>query len=120
MFKSLTFLKRRPGMTLEEFRQYYEERHAPLGVAVMPQARRYFRRYVAPIAYPTTGDASEPEFDVVTEVWCDDRESYDALLAHISKPEIMDLIVEDEEKLFDRSKTRLLYVEEFESTVNKD
>lgn len=117
MFKTMTLLKRRPGMSLEEFRRYYEENHAPLGLSLMPQARRYMRRYVVPVAYPTTGKSGEPDFDVVTEVWCENRESYEALLAHISRPEIMSLIIEDERKLFDRSKTRLLAVEECESRI---
>jgi len=29
-YKILLFMKRRPGMSVESFREYYEERHAPL------------------------------------------------------------------------------------------
>lgn len=119
MFKTLTFLKRRAGTSLEDFQRYYEETHARLGERLMPQARRYVRRYVTPVAgFPTPGDAPEADFDVITEVWCDDRSTYEAMLTDLMKPETMAIIIEDECKFIDRSKTKLFYVEECESQVD--
>lgn len=115
MFKTVTLLKRRPDMSFEEFRSYYEANHAPLGITLMPQARRYIRRYVTPLPYPTTGEVAKPDFDVITEVWCDSRSDYEKMLAHLAEPEIAALIVEDEERFLDRSKTKLLFVEECET-----
>ncbi len=115
MFKTMTFLKRRAGMSLEDFQRYYEERHAPLGKKLMRQARRYVRRYVTPAPYPMTGEVPEADFDVITEVWCDDRAAYEAMLADLMKPETMAIIVEDERNFVDQSKTKLFFVEERES-----
>src|SRR3546814_6109399 len=53
LLKLVALLKRRPGMTLDEFRDYYETTHSkfaePLkgGLAV-----RYVRRYFTPIVHP--------------------------------------------------------------------
>lgn len=118
MFKTMTFLKRRAGMSPEDFQRYYEEKHAPLGKRLMPQARRYIRRYVTPAPYPTTGEVPEADFDVITEVWCDDRATYEAMLTDLMKPETIAVIVEDERKFIDQSKTKLFFVEECESRID--
>ena len=44
MFKAVVLLKRKPGMTFEDFVTYYESTHAKIGERVLPTAERYFRR----------------------------------------------------------------------------
>ena len=43
MVKVLTFLKRKPGMSVEEFQRYWLTRH-PAVVVRLPGVRRYVRR----------------------------------------------------------------------------
>jgi hypothetical protein len=118
MLKTLTFLKRREGMSPAEFRKYYEESHAPFGIKFMlPEARRYVRRYVVSLTDPISSRQEGIDFDVVTEVWVDDKEALDRMIARLCRPEIAALIAEDEEKLFDRSRNRLVIVEEEETVV---
>jgi hypothetical protein len=57
-------MKRKPGMTMAEFIDYYENHHAKLGETLMPLARRYVRRYVTPEPNPITGEIVELPFDV--------------------------------------------------------
>ena len=45
----ITLLKRREGMSREDFRAYYESNHKLIGEEVLgPYATRYVRRYIAP------------------------------------------------------------------------
>lgn len=62
--KFVMLIWRKPGLTHEAFRDYYETRHAPLGARLLPPAADYRRNF------PLDG-ASAPlgGFDVVTEVW---------------------------------------------------
>ncbi|MFT5417340.1 MAG: hypothetical protein ACI915_003677, partial [Gammaproteobacteria bacterium] len=36
MFKVIILIKRKNGMSVEEFRNYYEAKHAPLGASKIP------------------------------------------------------------------------------------
>lgn len=113
MFKTLTFLKRKQGMSIEAFRDYYETHHRKIGEKVLTRAHRYMRRYVTPLV----DGQPEAEFDVITEAWFANRADYERQMAEINVPDILAMIVEDEEKLFDRSRYRLMHVDEVESAM---
>jgi len=76
MVKMLLTLKRRAGMSQQEFRDYRQNVHEPLLLA-LPEAR-YMRRFVVsyPLAAPGFG---EPSYDAVVEVWFDSVEDLNAL-----------------------------------------
>lgn len=122
MLKVITFLKRRDGMTREEFRNYYEEHHAPFGVKLLlPEVRRYFRRYVNPMQHPISGETEAGfDYDVVMETWFDDKASFDRAMARLSSPEIAAAIAEDEERLFDRGRIQSVIVDEVETELPCD
>jgi EthD domain len=113
MIKTLAFLTRKPGMSREAFIERYETQHAPLGVRVMPTAKRYIRRYVKPVGegYPV------PDFDVITEAWFEDTTAYTRAMDALMKPDTAALIAEDEEQQFDRSKMHFAVVEEHETQL---
>jgi uncharacterized protein (TIGR02118 family) len=116
-FKILMFLKRRPGMSLDEFRDYYENCHAPLCQKYMNTGvSRYLRRYVTAHPNPETGAASELAFDVITELWFDDEAVFRGTVKYLSTSLMPPEVIEDEKRLFDREKTRMATVEEHEST----
>ncbi len=114
-YKMLIFLKRRPGMSLEAFRDYYEGVHARLGEKYALGARRYFRRYVQPAPSLVKGANEELEFDVITELWFDDRAVFEKVIEGASRGAVPADVLEDEERLFDRSKSRFAAVIEYES-----
>lgn len=117
ILKLLVFLKRKPGMTMPEFIDRYENVHARVGEkALKGSAIRYFRRYVHPPRANST--RPEPDFDVVTEIWFPDRPTYERWLERVAAPEIVKEIEEDELLQFDRSKKRHLIVEERESKLD--
>jgi hypothetical protein len=115
MFKLLIFLKRRPGMSVEAFRDYYERVHSKLGEKYSGGARRYVRRYLEPFPAPLAPGSAELDFDVVTELWYDDRAALEKDLQRSSRADIAREIMADEERLFDRSRIRYAAVLEFES-----
>jgi hypothetical protein len=112
VYKILLFLKRRPGMAPEAFRDYYENVHVPLCLKYSRGVSRYFRRYLDPMPDPATGEAQELPFDVITELWFDDEAIYRATVEFLSGGSLPQEVIDDEERLFDRSKSRFATVEE--------
>lgn len=106
IYKVLIFLKRRPGMSLEEFREYYEGTHVPLCSKYTTGVSRYVRRYVQPLPNAITGSNEELEFDVITELWLEDRDTFDKVLQYAARGILPQEVIEDEERVFDRRKIR--------------
>lgn len=117
-YKVLIFLKRRPGMTLEAFRDYYETHHVALTSKHLVGASRYVRRYVDPAPNNETGVTGELDFDVITELWFEDPATVKALIRIGSDMKFPTEILADEEKVFDRSKTRYATVLECDSDLH--
>ena len=105
MVKMILLLKRREGMSVEDFQAYYETRHALLGRKLLHNALRYERRYLQAL-----GDGLGETYDCITEVWFADQAALEAALARAAEPENAALLAEDESKLFDRSKIRFYVV----------
>lgn len=118
VYKVLIFLKRKPGLSIAEFRDYYENRHRHLGEKYgQGMLLKYRRNYVDPVPNNETGQSGELDFDVITEMWFD-REAYaKAILDLGTKMEFPADVLADEENVFDRSKTRYAGVVEFESDL---
>jgi uncharacterized protein (TIGR02118 family) len=107
MFKVFAYMTRRPGITREEFIDYYENHHVPLVLSLASTPRVYKRNYVV------RGDGLSPgspatDFDVITEMIWDDRAGLEEWMALPGVP----AIAEDEAKFLDRSKTRAHVIDE--------
>jgi uncharacterized protein (TIGR02118 family) len=112
--KLLLFMKRRSGMSIAEFRDYYENRHMPLCMKYMVGAERYVRRYLEPVE-----GMEEPSFDVITELWFRSQTPVNAIIATLKKDAMPADVIADEHRLFDRSKTRFHIVVEAETDLGK-
>ena len=117
MFKTVCLLKRKPGMSLEDFKDYYETHHKRFGEQYLPKSARFMRRYLYPVTNPMTGETPELDYDVITETWFENREDWEAAMAVYAEPALAAEIAEDEEKLFDRTKINFCIVEECESEL---
>jgi hypothetical protein len=115
-FKVLLFMKRRPGMSMAEFMDYYENSHSKLGEKYSQGVVRYIRRYLEPQRSGETGCTDELAYDVVTELWFKDEAIYRGLVQYLSTSVMPDDVVTDEAKLFDRSSIRFATIIEREST----
>ena len=112
MIKLVMPMKRRPGMTIPEFREYYETRHRLIGEKYLKgYVDRYMRRFTNPTV-DRDGQLRDPEYDVFLEIWYPDQETFEACGKHLSQPDIAREIREDEEKLFDLRYMRSYIVEE--------
>jgi uncharacterized protein (TIGR02118 family) len=109
MVKAIALLKRKPGLSLEQFRKHYEEVHAPLAKRLFPFMRKYVRKYVT--ATPFSPAGTEPKFDCITEEWFDSMEAFQTMM-DIYASETGRPIREDEKELFDMTKLQYLFVEE--------
>ena len=119
MIKVIGLLKRRPGMSIEAFREYYESTHRRIGEDVLSgYACRYLRRFLdstSPRESAPFGAAGD--FDVILEIWYPDEATYQTARAHLAQPDIARRIIDDEEQLFDRPRNRFFTVVEAESEL---
>ena len=116
IYKILLFMKRRPGMTMEAFQDYYENHHVPLCQKYASgSVSRYLRRFLTPHRNPDTGAAEELQFDVITELWFKDEAAFRGTVRYLATSIMPDEVVEDEKHLFDRTKTRMATVVECEA-----
>lgn len=103
MVKVLTFLKRKPGMAVDEFQRYWLTRH-PAVVMRLPGVRRYVQSHTLDRTYAR----GEPAWDGIAEVWADDTEALRAMTrgpAHAA-------LQADEEQFIDRATMGLIVTEE--------
>ena len=117
MFKAIVMIKRKPGMSMEEFIDYYEARHAPLGASKVPNMKRYVRHFIRPYGNAVYGQDAEPPYDVLTEIWFDDEADFARGMAMLTEPETAAIIGADEEKLFDKSSIRFMIMEDHETVM---
>lgn len=73
MIKWVLLVRRKPGITPEQFRDHYENTHAPLAMRLLPGVRRYVRNYLLP-----TPHMPDPPYDAVTEFWFDSAQDAQA------------------------------------------
>ena len=118
MYKSIALLKAKPGMSREDFVHYYETRHAPLIRSLLPQIVEYRRNFIDVEGAIVFANAKLPDFDVITELWFQNRADYDRMLTAHENPEVGGAIARDEENCFDRRKTRFFVVEEAETPAH--
>ena len=73
--KGIFQLKRKPGMNLEDFRQYWIEVHGPI-VCELPGLQRYVQCHTIDAAYRY----AEPKWDGVAQLWVEDLAAWDTLV----------------------------------------
>ena len=124
MFKQICFFRKRPDMTLEEFKKYYENQHSQLGKRIgksaIPNAVRYVRRYLTPLMNPVTGEIHDPGYDCVMEIWWNSRADFENSQRIIRDPARLPHTIEDEKKLFATHANPICSVEEYDSPVGPD
>ncbi|KAJ9608021.1 hypothetical protein H2200_007009 [Cladophialophora chaetospira] len=117
VLKIVGLFKKKPGVSMEAFKDYYENKHIKLfdEHVALPGVLRYSRRYLtqidgmaSPLATTTGG------YDVIMEVWYKDPELLESLKKN-PNPDFTKMVVEDEEKFLDRSSMTMYLSEDCES-----
>ena len=111
MIKVIAMLKRKSGLTIEEFSRYWREKHAPLANRLLPEAVALEqKRYVQNYAVEMPGGGESP-FDGVAEICLNDLESLrkwnDWYFSDDAKP-----LRDDEDNFMDKSKRVIVVAEE--------
>src|SRR5258706_11521884 len=103
MVKAVSFFKRRPGMSVDDFQAYWRTHH-PDVVTKLPGLRRYAQSHTLVAGYRK----GEPVWDGIAEVWFDDTAAMRALAgtpAHAA-------LRADEAKFIDHATMGLVITEE--------
>ncbi len=116
-WKILLLMKRKPGTSMAQFEDYYENRHVPLCRPYMQGIARYFRRYLTPQPHAESGTCEELPYDVISEMWFDNEDNFNGTLAYITTTVMPDAVVEDELKFFHRPTMRIATVVERETDM---
>jgi len=114
MPKVILFMKRRKGITHEEFREAYEGSHARLaekffGEYMEDYRRNYIQRDTS--VSHRTDDSTDDDYDVITEIWYRDEENMRAMWAANQQPAIKAELEADGDA-FDLEAVRFYVVDE--------
>ncbi len=109
MYKIMWLLKRKPGVTFEQFRDHYERSHSVLGQKYFGHLLvSYQRNYDSAKANGGDGGAMDSGFDCVTEWVMPDQAALDEIFRLLADPVIGKIFRDDEEHFLDSSGTRLV------------
>ena len=114
MVKLICFLKRKPGMTPEEFHTYWREQHGPL-VARTRSGSHVIRYEQCHRALADYDRADGADFDGVTEQWFSSLEDFHASVAE----DDYHLIVEDIPKFLDTDALVWIMTDEPEVIIDR-
>jgi hypothetical protein len=116
MFKVIWLLKRKPGITLDQFRDHYESSHAVLGQTHLGHLMlSYTRNYNVGVPLPENPDAiaraissKQSDYDCVTEWVLRDEQALREVFELLFDPVVGKLFHDDEEHFLDRDSVRLI------------
>jgi hypothetical protein len=117
MFKIAWLLRRKPGITFEQFRDHYENSHAVLGQRYFGHLIQSYTRNYNLRPEPAAGTASgidrviaaKPwDYDCITEWEMRDEAALNEVFALLFDPEIGKIFHDDEEHFLDRDSVRLV------------
>ena len=100
MYRTIWLVKRKPGLTPQQFREHYETRHRPLGEKLINGYGLSYERYYL---HPMGSEDAEPIYDAVMQLCFPDRAAYDhCTFAVQNNAETANRLAEDELKFLDR------------------
>ena len=106
MVKLIELIKRKDGLTHDEFLRYWEEIHGPLIAKTVPGVKRYIQNH--PVKLSKGG---EPPIDGIAELWYNDLKAW-RMSADWFLGEGGNVIRDDEENFVDKKKVVALICEE--------
>lgn len=109
MIKMTLLIARKPGLTVEAFREYWTTTHLK-AVQSVPETRQYSRRYRQQHnTYTGPEHTALAPFDGIAEAWFD---SLDDALALVTSDNWDKVIRQDDQNFLDVSKTLMMLSEE--------
>jgi hypothetical protein len=108
MIKHFFLISKKPEISAEEFRAYYEAHHVPLIKRLLPMFAHYQRHYLDRSESRMDAAQPDPGFDVITEIHFATQADYDAFLQTVSDPAVLAEIRADEANFLISDATRSL------------
>lgn len=100
MVKVACLATRKQGMSREDFKHHYDNKHVPLVMRSFPMIERYARNFVVP--RPVASVAPAPAFDALTMFWFADNSALASFMALFADPAIGPDIAADSERFIDQ------------------
>ena len=108
MVKLFAVLKRKDGMSREEFVDHWLNRHAPL-IAGTPSLAQHIVRYEQHVRHRPDALSGNEGYDGVTVQWFEDMDHF---VGFMSEPEYAELIHPDEQRFLDMDGLVFIVTEE--------
>lgn len=117
MFKVMMLLRKKAGMSRDEFIDYYDNRHVPFMHSILPQGVAIHRRnFVVPAAGSSgEGMLGQAECDVIVELFYEDAETVQRAMRCLADPEIQRRMAADEANFIMPGSIRRFVVEPHET-----
>lgn len=112
MFNNLALIVRRPDIDRREFRDHYEDIHAPLALPFMTGLRRYLRNHIE-----VALDGVEPPFDVLSQFAYESVEKA-ALMLDVLQSEAGKVILADEATFMNQAKNSFFAIGDAQVVVD--
>ena len=114
MVKLVCFLKRKEGLTLEEFYDHWFNRHGPLIASTEP-FKTLVKRYEQHKRLPEPDWAGTPGYDGITIQWFDSMADFEGF---VQAPEYATVIAPDEQSFLDTDALVWMMTEEPVVTID--
>jgi hypothetical protein len=111
MYKVFSFLKKREGLSLGEFQDYYENHHVPLILSLAPTPLVYRRLYFSPES-EVTKSGNGVDYTASAELGFADEAAFQSWMTTLFAPGTAEKVMADEAVFLDRTKTCAYVVRE--------
>ncbi len=116
MVKMFALLRRRSGMTTEEFVTHWRTQHGPL-IAGEPSLARHILRYEQHVRHRPDLLSGTEDCDGVAVQWF---RSIDDFVAFMSEPKYAELVAPDERRFLDMERVEFIVTEEPTVVIDGD
>ena len=116
MPKLIALICKKPAISEEDFKTYYEENHVPLIESIFPTITGYKRTYLFEAsmlndALPLESDSDHSLFNVITELTFDDEDGLNQFFERGADNKVIETIRNDEANFLDGEKTIMYRIE---------
>ena len=116
MLKLIALICKKPAISEEDFKTYYEENHVPLIESIFPTITGYKRTYLFEAsmlndALPLESNGDHSLFNVITELTFDDEDGLNQFFERGADNKVIVTIRNDEANFLDGEKTIMYRIE---------
>ena len=116
MPKLIALICKKPAISEEDFKTYYEENHVPLIESIFPTITGYKRTYLLESnllndALPLESDGFASQYNVITELSFDDEKGLNEFFERGTDEEVVEAIRDDEANFLDGEQTIMYRIE---------